>query len=169
MTNSSKINRAAGVFVRFRSPDDYYAVRASALENNVNLYRIAAGRREPQCVLDLYRGELAEDISTLWLDVPREAVRRDVLEALDILARAEEEPGIRLRLLERIRSLDPHSEEAYREIMRTQAQLGQHDAISRTATLLAKNLGEIGEAPGDETVTLARTLRNTWPETPAST
>ncbi len=46
MTNSSKINRAAGVFVRFRSPDDYYAVRASALENNVNLYRIAAGRRE---------------------------------------------------------------------------------------------------------------------------
>jgi hypothetical protein len=46
MTNSSKIDRAAGVVVRFRSPDDYYAVRASALENNVNLYRIAAGRRE---------------------------------------------------------------------------------------------------------------------------
>jgi hypothetical protein len=46
MTNSSKIDRAAGVFVRFRLPDDYYAVRANALENNVNLYRIAAGRRE---------------------------------------------------------------------------------------------------------------------------
>ena len=46
MTNSSKIDRAAGVFVRFRSPDDYYAVRANALENNVNLYRVAAGRRE---------------------------------------------------------------------------------------------------------------------------
>jgi hypothetical protein len=46
MTDSSKIDRAAGVFVRFRSPDDYYAVRASALENNVNLYRVAAGRRE---------------------------------------------------------------------------------------------------------------------------
>jgi hypothetical protein len=46
MTNSSKIDRAAGVVVRFRSPDDYYAVRASALENNVNIYRIAAGRRE---------------------------------------------------------------------------------------------------------------------------
>lgn len=44
--DSSKIDRAAGVFVRFRSPDDYYAVRASARENNVNLYRIAAGRRE---------------------------------------------------------------------------------------------------------------------------
>jgi hypothetical protein len=46
MTNSSKIDRAAGVFVRFRSPDDHYAARANALENSVTLYRIAAGRRE---------------------------------------------------------------------------------------------------------------------------
>jgi hypothetical protein len=46
MTISGKIDQAAGVFVRFRSPDDYYAVRASALENNVKLYRIVAGRRE---------------------------------------------------------------------------------------------------------------------------
>jgi hypothetical protein len=46
MTNSSKIDRAGGVFVRFRSPDDHYAARANALENNVTLHRIAAGRRE---------------------------------------------------------------------------------------------------------------------------
>ena len=46
MASSSKIDRAAGLIVRFRSPDDYYAVRANALENNVNLYRVAAGRRE---------------------------------------------------------------------------------------------------------------------------
>jgi hypothetical protein len=46
MTISGKIDQAAGVFVRFRSPDDYYAVRASALENNVKLYRVVAGRRE---------------------------------------------------------------------------------------------------------------------------
>lgn len=45
-TDSGKIDRAAGVFVRFRSPDDYYAVCANALENNVNLYRVTAGRRE---------------------------------------------------------------------------------------------------------------------------
>ena len=43
-----QVDRAAGVFVRFRSPDDYYAVRASALENNVSLCRIAAGRRESE-------------------------------------------------------------------------------------------------------------------------
>ena len=46
MTVSGKIDQAAGVFVRFRSPDDYYAARANALENNVNLYRVVAGRRE---------------------------------------------------------------------------------------------------------------------------
>jgi hypothetical protein len=46
MTISGKIDQAAGVFVRFRSPGDYYAVRANALENNVNLYRVVAGKRE---------------------------------------------------------------------------------------------------------------------------
>jgi hypothetical protein len=46
MTISGKIDQAAGVFVRFRSSDDYYAVRANALESNVSLYRVAAGRRE---------------------------------------------------------------------------------------------------------------------------
>jgi hypothetical protein len=46
MTISGKIHQAANVFVRFRSSDDYYAARANALENNVNLYRVVAGRRE---------------------------------------------------------------------------------------------------------------------------
>jgi hypothetical protein len=46
MTISGEINQAAGVFVRFRSPHDYYAARASAFENNVKLYRVVAGRRE---------------------------------------------------------------------------------------------------------------------------
>jgi hypothetical protein len=46
MIISGTIDQAAGVVVRFRSPDDYYAVRANALENNVNLYRVVAGRRE---------------------------------------------------------------------------------------------------------------------------
>jgi len=43
LTISGKIDQAAGMFVRLRSPDDHYAVRA--LENSVTLYRIAAGRR----------------------------------------------------------------------------------------------------------------------------
>jgi hypothetical protein len=46
MILSGKIDQAAGIFVRFRSSDDHYAVRASALDNSVSLYRVAAGRRE---------------------------------------------------------------------------------------------------------------------------
>jgi hypothetical protein len=46
MAISGKIDQAAGLLVRFRSPDDYYAVRASALDNNVSLYRVVARRRE---------------------------------------------------------------------------------------------------------------------------
>jgi hypothetical protein len=46
LTVSGKTDQTAGLVVRFRSPDDYYLVRADALENSVTLYRIAAGRRE---------------------------------------------------------------------------------------------------------------------------
>ena len=46
MTIAGKIDQTAGVFIRFRTSDDHYAVRADALENNVNLYRVASGRRE---------------------------------------------------------------------------------------------------------------------------
>ncbi len=42
----AKVDQSAGVFVRFRSADDYYAVRANALENNVILYRVVAGKRQ---------------------------------------------------------------------------------------------------------------------------
>jgi hypothetical protein len=46
LTVPGKVDQAAGLFVRYRSPNDHYAVRADALENSVTLYRIAAGRRE---------------------------------------------------------------------------------------------------------------------------
>jgi hypothetical protein len=46
MTMSGKVDQSAGVFLRFRSADDYYAVRANALEDNVNLYRVVAGKRQ---------------------------------------------------------------------------------------------------------------------------
>jgi hypothetical protein len=46
MTTSGEVDQSAGIFVRFRSADDYYAARASALENNVNLYRVVAGKRQ---------------------------------------------------------------------------------------------------------------------------
>jgi hypothetical protein len=43
---SGKVDQAGGVVVRFQDANNYYIVRANALENNVRLYRVVAGRRQ---------------------------------------------------------------------------------------------------------------------------
>jgi hypothetical protein len=43
---SGKIDRAGGIAVRLTDADNYYVVRANALEDNVRFYRMVKGRRE---------------------------------------------------------------------------------------------------------------------------
>jgi len=43
---SGKGDRAGGLAVRLTDADNYYVVRANALEGNVNLYRVVKGRRQ---------------------------------------------------------------------------------------------------------------------------
>jgi len=43
---SGAVDRAGGIAVRLSGPDDYYVVRANALEDNVRFYRVVRGRRE---------------------------------------------------------------------------------------------------------------------------
>lgn len=43
---SGRVDQAGGIAVRVTSPNDYYLVRANALEDNVRFYRIVKGRRE---------------------------------------------------------------------------------------------------------------------------
>jgi hypothetical protein len=45
-TVAGKVDRAAGIAVRLTTPNDYYVVRANALENNVRFYRVVKGKRE---------------------------------------------------------------------------------------------------------------------------
>jgi hypothetical protein len=40
------VDQAGGVVVRLQTPDDYYVVRANALEDNVRFYRVVKGQRE---------------------------------------------------------------------------------------------------------------------------
>jgi hypothetical protein len=42
---SGRADQAAGLIVRIQDRDNYYILRANALENNVNFYKYAAGRR----------------------------------------------------------------------------------------------------------------------------
>jgi hypothetical protein len=42
---SGKVDQAAGLVWRYRDPDNYYIVRANALEDNVVLYKVEDGKR----------------------------------------------------------------------------------------------------------------------------
>src|SRR3954451_15926635 len=43
---SGGVDQAGGIALRLRTPDDYYVVRANALEDNVRFYRVIKGTRE---------------------------------------------------------------------------------------------------------------------------
>ncbi len=109
----------------------------------------------------LYTGEIADGMSALWLDGPREAAHRTVLDALAGMAAhyRGHDPHKQLQLLEHARLLNPENEDIYRDIMRVQAELGLTDAISRTHHLLTTTLAEFGERPDPSTLALARTLQ----------
>jgi hypothetical protein len=44
---AGKEDQAGGLVWRFRGPNDYYVVRADALENTVGIYRVLGGRWQP--------------------------------------------------------------------------------------------------------------------------
>jgi hypothetical protein len=46
------VDQAGGIAVRLLTPDDYYVVRANALEDNVRFYRVVKGKREQLAGVD---------------------------------------------------------------------------------------------------------------------
>ncbi|MGB3441135.1 MAG: BTAD domain-containing putative transcriptional regulator [Actinophytocola sp.] len=111
--------------------------------------------------IELYQGDLAEDLLVPWVEPFREATRRDVLDALGTLLRAhgDADPDTMLTMLERTRKLDRYNEGIYRDIIRTQARLGHYAAIPRTLALLTTTLDEIGQHPSADTLNLADFLQ----------
>ncbi|MEV1083482.1 BTAD domain-containing putative transcriptional regulator [Streptomyces sp. NPDC050211] len=116
-------------------------------------------------VVELYSGDLADDVGAEWIEAPREAIRRDVMDAVSALVRLlrEREPGKALSLLEYVRTFDPFNEAIYRDIARFQAHLGHQDAVARTFKLLETTLAEIDEEPSPETVALLGSLQRVHP------
>jgi hypothetical protein len=49
---AGKVDEAGGIAIRLTSPNDYYVVRANALEDNVRFYRVVNGRREQIAGID---------------------------------------------------------------------------------------------------------------------
>lgn len=135
------------------------------LQHALQIPRSAGGDGEALAPLReavaLYRGDLAEDLTAPWVEPFRESIRRDILDALGVLIRAhgERDPEAMLVLLERTRKLDRYNEGVYRDIIRTQARLGQYDAIPRTLAVLATTLDDIGQEPSSETRNLGEFLQ----------
>lgn len=115
-----------------------------------------------QHITELYHGDLATGIATDWIDSAREALRREVLEALSATIRTvDNDPEKMLTLLETARGMDPYNEAIYRDLMRVQTRLGQYDSIPRTLGLLTRSLAELDQRPTRDTMALAELLQRT--------
>jgi hypothetical protein len=60
---SGEVDRAAGIAVRLTDRDNYYVVRANALEDNVRLYRVVKGDRQQ------FAGANAKVPSGVWQEL----------------------------------------------------------------------------------------------------
>jgi hypothetical protein len=72
---AGEVDRAAGIAVRLADRDNYYVVRANALEDNVRLYRVVKGDRQQ------FAGANAKVPSGVWQDL-RLVVRGNRFEVL---------------------------------------------------------------------------------------
>ena len=113
-----------------------------------------------QLIVSSYHGSLADGMTAEWIETARDSIRRTALDAAAHLARTvvQSDPQRTLDLLEIARTLDPHNEPLYRDIMRVQARTGRLDAVSRTLALLTTRLAEVGETPTPNTAALAARL-----------
>ncbi|AQW56499.1 hypothetical protein [Streptomyces violaceusniger] len=95
----------------------------AARSGHSNEHRLAALQR----IGELYRGNLAEDVTAEWIEAPREALRRHVLDAFSALAHTidDTDPERALILLERARTLDRYNQTLYEGIARLQVRLGR--------------------------------------------
>ncbi|WP_461070292.1 AfsR/SARP family transcriptional regulator [Streptomyces pseudoechinosporeus] len=128
----------------------------AALEEGRSSSDAPSRRTALEHVIDLYAGDLADDLTAEWIEAPREALRRDVLDAVSALVRTvrDADPEQALALLERARVLDRYNETLYCDIARLQAELGQYDAIPRTLALLTSTLTEVDDEPSPDTAAL---------------
>jgi len=71
-TISGRVDQAAGLVWRYRDPDNYYVVRANALEGNVVLYKVEGGKRSDLKPVDagfFAYGKKAPVRSGAWQDI----------------------------------------------------------------------------------------------------
>jgi DNA-binding SARP family transcriptional activator len=110
---------------------------------------------------DAYSGPLLDGAPYAWVEISREDLRRQAVDALARLAELHQGASDRQRALaalEQAIAVDPVAEELYRRLMRLEAELGRPDAVQRTYRLLARHLAELDVDPYLETEQLVADL-----------
>ncbi len=105
-----------------------------------------------------YRGGLAEGFDYEWIEVHRESIRRQALDAHLALAEATDDPAEAVTVLEAAIRHAPYAETVYQQAMRAHAALGHHDKIHALRHSLTHRLQEIDAAPSRDTTDLADRL-----------
>ena len=151
---------------------DLYRVEAGVL--NVDVWRcqaaLAEARKSPDdesaCSALVraaveYGGDLLEGSYSEWVEPIRQSLRRQVLDALALLAELQAREGNlnqALAALEQAIKIDPYAEELYRREMRLLAQLGRADAARRLLRQLEARLSDLDAEPEGETLRLAEAI-----------
>ena len=107
-----------------------------------------------QQAVDAYTGDLAQEADYLWVDPYREELHRRGVDAhitlADLLCQASESDRA-ANILERLITLDPYAEPAYRRLMQLHGQASRIDAVHRLYRQLEGRLDQLGEEPDSST------------------
>lgn len=115
--------------------DDRYRLRGEHLNTDLWRLRTAAHHAattptDPatawQAVIDAYTGDLAADHTWPWIDPPREAARRFVIDVYAAAASAQPDPHRALELLERGIRIDPYNENLHQRAIKVLTALDDH-------------------------------------------
>ncbi|MEU1812777.1 hypothetical protein [Micromonospora aurantiaca (nom. illeg.)] len=122
------------------STDDRYQLDPEHVD--VDLWRLQAAARHAaatladpipawQAVVDAYTGDLATGHTWPWIDLPREAARRLVLDAYASLAAAHTDAHDRLRILQAAIRVDPYNQDLHQRAADELTALGDPAAAHR--------------------------------------
>jgi DNA-binding SARP family transcriptional activator len=132
--------RAATTAAVLGHTDDRYHLNPAHIDVDLWRLRTAAGRPVTdltgpsaawQPVIDAYTGDLATGHTWPWVDPPREATRRLVLDAYASLTEAHTNPHERLRLLQHAIRIDPYNQALHQRAAEHLTALGDPTAADR--------------------------------------
>ncbi|WP_328421649.1 hypothetical protein OG470_06220 [Micromonospora sp. NBC_00389] len=97
-----------------------------------------------QAVINAHTGNLAAGHDWPWLNPPREALRRHVIDAYTALAATQPDPRRALSLLQDAIRIDPYNEDLHRRAIHALEALGDHAAAEDLLTTFNRRLTDAG-------------------------